>query len=211
MSGRSATWRSYDHSSTPCGQRRGEDERAAALETADLGERPVGRVAREPVEQRRLVDLQRRDAVVQLVRGEEEREVLEAAHVVRPALDVAEPHARRVAQHRGVDQVLADAGAAEPADEVLDAVGHGGERYCKRPHVRPRVAQARRAPDAEHGDVRDEPDRGRRDRPDDEARQARRQRPRRAPQTTRGERNAARSGHDRTEPARAARRARAPS
>ena len=92
---------------------------------------PLARVAREPVEQRRLVDLQRRDAVVQLVRREEEREILEAAHVVAASCSTfAEPHRRRVAQHRGVDQVLPDARAAEAADELLDAGRHGGERYC---------------------------------------------------------------------------------
>ncbi len=92
---------------------------------------PALEVAREPEEQRGLVDLQRRDAVVQLVRREEEREVLEAANGVGPLLDVAEAHGRRVAQHRGVDEVLADVGPPELADELFHARGHGGERYCK--------------------------------------------------------------------------------
>ena len=111
-------------------QRGREGERAPALEPADLDEGAARRIAREPVEQRRLVDLQRRDAVVQLVRREEEREILEPAHVRRPLLDVPETHRRRVAQHGRVDQVLPDARATETTDELLDAGRHGGERYC---------------------------------------------------------------------------------
>ena len=96
--GRRATCRSYDHSSTPVRQRRREDQRAPTLEPADLDERAASRVTREPVEQRGLVDLQRRDAVVELVRREEEREILEARERSGPLLDVCESASRRIAQ-----------------------------------------------------------------------------------------------------------------
>src|SRR5206468_3156195 len=112
------------------GQSRGEDDGAPALEAADLGNRAALDVPAEPEEQRGLVDLQGCDAVVQLVRGEEEREVLEAADGFRPPLDVPEAHRRRVTQDRGMDEVLADRGATEPPDEVFRA-RHGRLRYCK--------------------------------------------------------------------------------
>ncbi len=142
MSGRSATCRSYDQSSTPSRRRVREHERAAALEAPDLGDRPGLDVACEAVEQRRFVDLQRRDAVVQLVRREEERQVLEAAHVTRPVLDVREAHRGRVAEDRCVDQVLADRRSPEPADDLFEASGrHGPGGYCNER----RYAQACRA------------------------------------------------------------------
>src|SRR5205823_2171731 len=111
-------------------QRGREHHRAAALEAADLRDGPAVDVARQPIEQRRLVDLQRRDAVVQLVRREEECEVLEAADAGGPARDVAKAQLRRVAEDGRVDQGLADTRPPEPADELLHARGHGGERYC---------------------------------------------------------------------------------
>jgi hypothetical protein len=110
------------------GERRREDQRAATLEAADLRDRAGLHVAGEPVEERRLVELQRRDAVVQLVRGEHEREVLEPAQLLRPALDVREAHRGRVRQDGGVDQVLSGGGAPEAADDVFHA-GHAAERY----------------------------------------------------------------------------------
>ena len=130
MSSRSATCRSYDHNSTPSGSAEAKVKGAAALEAPDLDERTVRRVAREPVEQRRLVDLQRGDAVIELVRGEEEREILEPTHVRRPLLDAVKTHRGRIAHHGCVDEVLADRRPAEAADELLHAVRHAGERYC---------------------------------------------------------------------------------
>ncbi len=106
--------------------RRGEDERAAALEAPDLDDRAGCGVASEPVEQRSLVDLQRSDAVVQLVRREEERKILETVQAVGPARDVREPHRRGVRQDRRVDQVLAGRGAAGAAHELLQ-VEHGAD------------------------------------------------------------------------------------
>ena len=91
---------------------------------------PLLRVPRQPVEQRRLVDLQRRDAVVELVRREEERQILEPAHVRRPCSTFGKRIVDGIAQHGRVDQVLPDAGAAQPPNELLDAGRHGGERYC---------------------------------------------------------------------------------
>ena len=132
---------------------------------------PLLRVAREPVEQRRLVDLQRRDAVVELVRREEEREILEAAHVGRPLLDVREPHRRRVAQHgrRGSGSCRRRCGR-ERRTSCLTRAAHGGERYCNA-RTYAQASAARRPPEREHGDVRGEADGRGGDRPDDQPRQ----------------------------------------
>ena len=134
---------------------------------------PAGRVAREPVEQRRLVDLQRRDAVVQLVRREQERRGPRSR--ARPSGQRSTFGKRMVAGSRSTEawiRFLPTPVRPSTANELLQAVGHGGERYC---NVR-MYAQAWRSPRGrqrrEHGEVRDEPDRGRGDRADDESRQS---------------------------------------
>ena len=104
--------------------RRGEDERAAALEATDLRDRAGDGVAAEPVEQRCLVDLQRGDAVIQLVRREEKGQILEPVQAVRPPLDVPKAHGRRIAQDGRVNQVLPRRSPAGPAYELLQ-VQHG--------------------------------------------------------------------------------------
>ena len=98
-----------------------------------------------------------------------------------------------------MDQVLAEPGAAEPPNEVLETVGHGGERYSNDRTY----AHAWRSPlgrhAAEHGDVQRQPHGGSGDRADDESRQPERGELRHHPQTTRGERHAASRRHRRAE------------
>ena len=151
MSGRSATCRSYDQSSAPSGSALAKHQRRAALEAADLGDRgPRVDVAGEPVEQRRLVELERRDPVAELVRGEEEREILEAVERLGPALDAGISLQARIGQDGGVDEVLADprppCGAERPLHEVAQHAGSLVERSQVAPRLpETEVAQPRRA------------------------------------------------------------------
>ena len=138
--------------------------------------------------------------MVQLVRREHEREVFEPAEVVRPALDAREPHLARVAQHRGVDDVLADAGAPEAADELLHA--------CRaRPHATatssrtPTRPQPGGPPDREHRGVRGEADDAAASGPRTSVRQHRRRRARRR----RRSRAATDAAHDAADARRASR------
>ena len=148
----------------PVGERAREHQRRAALEAADLGDRGArGRVLREPVEQRRLVELERRDPVAELVRGEEEGEILEAVERLRPALDARVPLQAGIRLDGGVDEVLADprppCGAERPLHEVAQhagtstpafsgsstpAAGRGRGRRRAAPR-RPRARRRRRA------------------------------------------------------------------
>ena len=112
----------------PVRERAREHQRRAALEAADLGDRGArGRVLREPVEQRRLVELERRDPVAELVRGEEEGEILEAVERLRPPFHTRVPLQAGIRLDGGVDEVLADprppCGAERPLHEVAQHAG----------------------------------------------------------------------------------------
>ena len=124
----------------PVGERAREHQRRAALEAADLGDRCArSRVLREPVEQRRLVELERRDPVAELVRGEEEGEILEAVERLRPPRHAQVSLQAGIRLNGGVDEVLADprppCGAERPLHEVAQ---HAGS-LVQRSQVAPRL------------------------------------------------------------------------
>ena len=125
-------------------QRAREHQRRAALEAADLGDRGSGRHAPgEPVEQRRLVELERRDPVAELVRGEEEREILEAVERVGPVLDRRVPLQARIGLDGGVDEVLADPRPPCGAERPLHEVAQHGRQSSRASAGSPRPAGGR--------------------------------------------------------------------
>jgi len=88
---------------------------------------PSGTPCASRVEQRRLVDLQGRDPVIEAIRREQHREILEAVERARPAADAVPLRQARVAQHDRLDRLLArrrSAGTLQPAfHEVCEHAG----------------------------------------------------------------------------------------
>ena len=119
-------WRSYDQKLGALGHRGGDHHRAAALVAAEFGDRRPAERADEPEDQRRFVEAERGDPVVELARAEHEGQILEAAHLARPALDLVEADRRAVARQRRVDGVLARARAAGADEEALGGVAQHG-------------------------------------------------------------------------------------
>ena len=142
MSGRSATCRSYDQSSAPSGSALASSSVLPPLKRPiSATALPSGSAVGEPVQERRLVELKRDDPVAELVRGEEERQVLEALERLRPLLDGRVPRPGRIAEDGGVDEVLADARPPCGAERPLHEVAQHGRMLLKRAQVAPRLLQ----------------------------------------------------------------------
>ena len=120
--------RSYDQSSTPAAAR-SERDVLPPLNRPISTNGPLAAIAREPVEQRRLVELQRRDPVVELAAREEEGEILEPPCLLWPGRDVGKALRPPVRCRRGVEYVLPGCGADGRGQRPLNRIPDHGQGY----------------------------------------------------------------------------------